>query len=242
MAGVLSWLSVLRRAHTHWGELCQEHVLPGPSPGLSPSKHLLSLRHHLWRNDIKGLCVHEPKLDLYEKDSSIWALCRQTGFAASLLPLCSQVGDTFLSQDIYGGPGDIKELGWKPKALPTLCANPAAVSWRKWKFLSLGKTLRLHQRYIWPKDQRPGMYFNTSLCFTGTATSHRDRERCALSPLRFMAGLTPCHLKGDKHTQVAPDTKVVRKLDSKSPAQRITLQSKHSINSSVLQPKESKGG
>lgn len=120
------------------------HLLPSTSPGFSPWNHLLSLGHHLLRNNIKGLCVHNPKLALYEKDNGIWALCRQICFAASLLPLCSQVDNTFLSQDMYGGAGDIKELEWKTKALPTLCANPAVGSWRKWKFLSLGKTLRLH--------------------------------------------------------------------------------------------------
>jgi len=88
---------------------------------------------------------------------------------------------------MYGGAEDDEELGWKPKALPTLRAKPATASWRKLKFLSVGKSARLHWDCIWPRDQKPDVFF-TVHCVLDTATSHTGRKSCALSQQRWMAG------------------------------------------------------
>ena len=102
---------------------------------------------------------------------------------------------------MYGGAGDDEELGWKPKALPTLRAKPATASWRKLKFLSVGKPVGLHQGCIWPKGQKPDMYF-TLHCVVQMQpqATEADKGPC---PCRGGWQANPsCHLKGGKHTQV----------------------------------------
>ena len=121
---------------------------------------------------------------------------------------------------MYGGVGDDEELGWKPKALPTLRAKPAMASWRKLKFLSVGKPVGLHRGCTWPKDQKPDVYF-TLHCVLQIQLQATEAEKTVPCSHRDGWEVNPsCQLEGGQAHAGAPNTQVMRKPDTKSPAQR----------------------
>lgn len=74
--------------------------------------------------------------------------------------------------------------------------------WKKLKFLSVGKPVGLHRGCIWPKDQKPDMYF-TLHCVLQIQLQATEVEKAVLCPHRDGWQVnTFCHLKGGKQTQV----------------------------------------
>lgn len=104
---------------------------------------------------------------------------------------------------MYGGVGVDEELGWKPKALPTLRAKPAMASWRKLIFLSVGKPVGLHRGCIWPKDQKPDVYFTLHCVLQIQLQATEAEKKLCLVPTEMDGRLTPpVNWKAGKHMQV----------------------------------------